>query len=141
VNAALNLRRNKADRPHDELPSALARGGARAPEISYLRGRYKAEFEAAIRTALRGLGPRDATLLRLHLEQRIGIDQLAVMYKISRATAARWMQRARAALEDGVRAELREKLKLTTSEFDSLAGALLSDLEVSVLAVLGEGKA
>lgn len=140
VRLALNLRRNMADKPHDLFSSALgeAAGKQRAPELDYVRANYKAEFEEAVRTALRALSARDATLLRLHLEERLGIDALATMYKVGRSTAARWMQAARAALEAGVRKELLDRLKLTPSELDSLAGALLSQLEVSVLGILKE---
>ncbi len=143
VRLALNLRRNMADKPHDMFSSALGQnaGEARAPELDYVRANYKTEFEEAVRTALRALSSRDATLLRLHLEERLGIDALATMYKIGRSTAARWLQAARAALEAGVRTELHERLNLTPSELESLAGALLSQLDVSVIGILKEERA
>lgn len=135
---ALNMRRNMADRPHDELPSTLGVAGA-AAELAYVRTRYKAEFEDAVRAALRALSPRDATLLRLHLEERVGIDALGAMYRVGRSTAARWLQAARAALEDGVKKELHVRLRVTPAELESLAGELLSQLEVSVVGILREG--
>lgn len=141
VRIALNLRRNMADRPHDMFSSSIVRdvGGHRPPELAYVRARYKTEFEDAVRAALRALSPRDATLLRLHLEQRLGIDALGAMYGVGRSTAARWLQAARATLEESIKKELREKLGLTPSELESLAGELLSQLEVSVVAILNEG--
>ena len=142
VRLALNVRRNMADGPHDALSSAVGQEstGRRAPELTYLRARYTADFEAAVRVALRALSPRDATLLRLHLEQRLGIDALGTMYKVGRSTAARWLQAARGALADGVRRELYEKLALAPSELESVAAALLSQLDVSVVDILNEGK-
>jgi RNA polymerase sigma-70 factor (ECF subfamily) len=104
-----------------------------------LRTRYKTQFEDAVRNALRALPVRDATLLRLHLEQRMGVDALATMYKVGRSTAGRWLQAARAAVEERVKEELRDNLGLSASEFESIAAQLLSQLEVSVIAVLNEG--
>jgi RNA polymerase sigma-70 factor (ECF subfamily) len=134
---ALNLRRGAAERPHDELTSDVGSvGAAIAPELEYIRDRYKLEFDSALRLALSRLSPKQRLLLQLHLSDRLGIDQLAAMYKVGRSTAARWLAAAREAIYEETRSVLQERLELSTAEFDSLAALMRSDIEVSVVDAL-----
>jgi RNA polymerase sigma-70 factor (ECF subfamily) len=107
-------------------------------DAAYLEARYKPEFEAAVRVAMTRLLPKQRTLLRLHLLDGLTIDVLGVHYKVSRATAARWLAGAREALAEGTRAELVEKLGLTPSQYESLARLLQNRLDVSVASLLRE---
>ena len=133
---ALNLRRNKDDRGHDELVSGVGAVTAGAPELDYLKRRYKPAFEAALRVALEKLDPKDRALLRLHLGDGLSIDRLGALYRVGRSTAARWLARARAALLDETRRELVRTLHITSSEFASIAALVRSDLDVSVVRLL-----
>jgi RNA polymerase sigma-70 factor (ECF subfamily) len=107
------------------------------PEVDFVRARYKAEFEGAVASALARLTPRDRGLLRLHLGERMSIDGLAVAYRVGRSTAARWLASARAQLLEEVEDELRARLRTTPSEIRELGVALRSELDVSVLRLLG----
>lgn len=133
---ALNLRRNKADRGHDELASGVGAVTAAAPELDYLKRRYKPAFEAALRVALENLEAKDRTLLRLHLGDGLSIDRIGTLYRVGRSTAARWLARARMALLDETRQELVRTLHITPSEFESIAALVRSDLDVSVVRLL-----
>jgi RNA polymerase sigma-70 factor (ECF subfamily) len=137
VRTALNLRRRKGD-----APSARAVLGSsdaplqREPELEYLRERYKDQFANAVRDALAALPARERALLRLHLGERASVDKLAAIYHVGRSTAARWLAAARARLVEETRSRLCERLRLTDSEYRSLAALVRSDVEVSVVRLL-----
>ncbi len=103
------------------------------PELQYLKERYKVEMEEALVRALGGLGDRERTLLRLHLGERMSIDHIGSMYQVNRATAARWLVRARQALLDATRHEIQARLRVSSSECDSIVALVRSQLDVSIL--------
>jgi RNA polymerase sigma-70 factor (ECF subfamily) len=102
------------------------------PELLYMKERYKVEIEGAVTRALDGLGDRERALLRLHLGQHMSIDELGAMYKVNRATAARWLATARESLVASARDDLRARLGLSDSERESLAALVQSELHVSI---------
>lgn len=102
-------------------------------ECLLLRARYGEAFQSSLREAIAALPQRDRNALRMHVTGRCSIDEIGRAYGVHRATAARWLERARLALGRGVRAGLgRRDLQLTESEFQSLAGAVASDLELQL---------
>jgi RNA polymerase sigma-70 factor (ECF subfamily) len=134
---AFDLRRAKSDRPHDELKSDVKLDvPATEPELAMLRARYKSDFEEALRLALRALPSRERAILRLHLAERTSIDGLATMYNVGRSTAARWLASAREHLLEKTREQFCDRVGLPSEEFDSVAAALRSDLDVSIIANL-----
>jgi RNA polymerase sigma-70 factor (ECF subfamily) len=124
---------DKAGAPIDEDREVAA---AVDVEDAYLEARYKPEFEAAVRVAMGRLTPKQRTLLRHSLIDGLSIDVLGAHYKVSRATAARWLAGAREALRDGTRAELVGKLGLTPSQCASIARLIQSRLDVSAASLL-----
>jgi RNA polymerase sigma-70 factor (ECF subfamily) len=105
------------------------------PELAYLKQRYRDEFESAYRAALQALPERDRTLLRLHLFERVTLDRLAAMYAVDASTVSRWIQKARAAIRDATEDRLRDQLRVSTGEFASLARLVVSQLDVSIVAL------
>jgi RNA polymerase sigma-70 factor (ECF subfamily) len=131
VRMAIQLqKRHPAIRDDDVHHDAAA--PAADPELDLLRNRYRPQFEAALRVALNGLSERDRTLLRQHLLEGQTIDDLGARHGVHRATAARWLQNARAALLASVEKQLSASLGVSESEFVSLAGALRSHLDISL---------
>lgn len=100
------------------------------PLSAMLKERYTEAFQSALRDALTALSDRDRTLLRLRLVDGCGIDRLGRMYQVDRATAARWLGRARDAVLDNVRRKLSREYGMTRQEFFSLARVVLSQLEL-----------
>jgi RNA polymerase sigma-70 factor (ECF subfamily) len=138
VRTALNLKRRKGDRESTPLDEEREIAASVDVAAAYFERHYQAEFEAAVRAAAGRLTPKQRTLLRLHLLDGLSIDVLGAHYQVSRATAARWLVAAREALALGTRAELVEKLGLTPSQYESLAGFVRSRLDVSVASLLRE---
>lgn len=132
---ALNLRRGAAERVHESLTSRI---GAMVvePEAAVLRARYREHFEASLRAALSALPDRERALLLLTVRDGVTSAQIATLYKVSLATAKRMLARARARLLEDTKGELRKRLSLTSSEFDSVARAVCDDLDVSVARLL-----
>jgi RNA polymerase sigma-70 factor (ECF subfamily) len=133
---ALDLRRSAArmtglDPRADEILPANQH-----PEIDYLRTRYKAEFEAAVREALAGLPDRDRLLLKLTIVSGLSHEQLAHIYSVNQSTITRWIARAREQVLEVTEREVCSKLGMPPGEFRSLAGLLVSRLDLSISRVL-----
>jgi RNA polymerase sigma-70 factor (ECF subfamily) len=136
VRTALNMKRRKDDIAGTQLRSSMGDQLAQEPELQYLRERYREPFEQAIRDSLAALSTKERALLRMHLGERMTVDRLGVVYRVSRATAARWLAAAREQLLERTHAHLRERLRLTPSELDSLGALVRSQLDVSVVRLL-----
>lgn len=115
---------------HAELSDELA-AAPQSAELAILRTRYAGAFQGALRDAVAALPARERNALRMHVGGGCSIDQIGVAYGVHRATAARWLERARASMTLGVRRALSlRKVELTPSEFQSLGHALASELEL-----------
>lgn len=132
---------NESQRPNRDAPTddeelaAFPHGGA-DPELDLLRRKYSEEFKASFARALTALDTKDRAILGYVLVEKLGIDALASVYEVHRATAARWVQRARETLIAGVRADLEAHLKVETSEMESILRLVADDVEVSVRRLL-----
>jgi RNA polymerase sigma-70 factor (ECF subfamily) len=128
--------RRAALRRREQLPdseSSLEQVASSEPELRYLKARYKVEMERALGRAIERLSERERLLLRLHLTEAMSIDALGAMYSVNRATAARWLAAARAAILTGTREELSAALELGPNEWGSIAALVQSVLSVSVV--------
>jgi RNA polymerase sigma-70 factor (ECF subfamily) len=142
LRVAARLREGK-DRETDlerlEKLSERALGAAGSdPEVELLKKTYREEFRRAFYDALSELTARERNLLRLHTLDRLTGEQIAEFYRVSGATTSRWLQRARDTLHARTRELLGERLGLGPSQLDSLAGLVLSQLDLSLGRVLGE---
>src|SRR3954468_3823448 len=106
------------------------------PEVDYLRNRHKAEFEAAVRDALAALPDRDRLLLRLTTVSGLSHEQIAGVYKVNQSTVSRWIARARAEVLEATERTVCGKLGVQRDEFMSLAGLLVSRIDLSISRVL-----
>lgn len=139
VRTVVSLRRGKepsAPRDEeDELLGNLAAHGADA-ELEHLRARYKVAFQTAFHDALMSLDVAERNLLRLHHVEGLGIDDIAPVFQIHRATAARRLTKAREEISTRTRSLLVSRMHLTESECSSIMGMILSQLDVSIVRVL-----
>lgn len=108
------------------------RTDASDPQLEYVKRRYRQQFEAALRTALSHLSAEQRNILRLHFLDGLSIDKLGALFKVHRATAARWVVAAQRALLADVRANLQEQLNVSPSEVDSIARLVRSQLHLSL---------
>ena len=118
----------------DELEGVLA--GGDDPRIDHLKRLYRDAFKRAFQAAVDALDDRDRLVLRQHTLDRLGIDQLAGLHGIHRATAARWVQSARDGVLARTHRELLRTLRLTRGELASVMRLIHSRLDVSLERVL-----
>jgi RNA polymerase sigma-70 factor (ECF subfamily) len=137
----IKLRGRFAARPCDRLCELAHGADSDQPDLLLARARYGRELDASLRTAIAALVSRERLLLRLHHVDGWSIDRVAALYRVSRATTARWLAAARKALYEATKRDLRARLSVTSREADSLAALVVGDVELSLGRLLTEGYA
>jgi RNA polymerase sigma-70 factor (ECF subfamily) len=125
----------EASEPEHDLFSALVSPSA-TPETQVDSEHVRSRVRDAFVVAVGRLSARDRNLLHYSLCDGLSIDVIARMYRVHRATAARWIAAARDDLVKTTRAELRELLAVPDTEVDTLLRGGLSRFELSVARVL-----
>jgi RNA polymerase sigma-70 factor (ECF subfamily) len=113
----------------DRLIEALPTGD---PQLEQLKRFYRGAFTSAFNDALRRLPDRERTVLRQQLLDGLSIDQIGAVYRVHRATAARWLEQARQSVLATTRQLLVERLELAAPELDSILRMIESQLEISL---------
>jgi RNA polymerase sigma-70 factor, ECF subfamily len=130
VREAQNAKRRLkyADDP-DELPLAADQHD---PEVALLKRKYTKEFETAFQEVLATLSADERNVLRLHYLDGLTIEEVGKAYRVSRATAARWIAKARDHIIERVREQLEERLDQSTASPDSVLAFVHSQLGMSL---------
>ncbi|HTJ41700.1 MAG TPA: sigma-70 family RNA polymerase sigma factor [Kofleriaceae bacterium] len=118
----------------------LDQPGEGDPVLERLKAQYRAEFAAALGEALIDLDPRERTLLRLSVLDQLGIDEIGAIYAVHRATAARWLVKARSSLVEQTQKRLAGRLNLDEGEITSVIRMIQSKLDVSVERLIDEAE-
>ena len=139
----IDLGRTAARREPEELvePGALFDrfvDEAQDIELDYLKHTYRAAFKAAFAAATAALTPRQRNLLGQNILGELNIDQLGAMYGVHRATAARWLQDARAQLAANTRAQLAAQLRIAPDEVASIMNLIQSRVSLSLSRLLAD---
>jgi RNA polymerase sigma-70 factor (ECF subfamily) len=129
--AALARRDHHVPADDDEIDGMVEQG--LDPELLLDHEAYRVEFRDAFAEAFTRLAVADRNLLRLNVLDKVGIDEIAAMHGVHRATSARWLKRVREQLYRETRRGLMARLKLTPSEFDSALRLVRSQLDVSIV--------
>jgi RNA polymerase sigma-70 factor (ECF subfamily) len=120
----------------DQLEEATA--GTPDPDLELLRRAVGPTFQGALRESLAALSARERNVLRMHAVQNLPIDQIALPYRIHRATAARWLNEIKRKVMKGVRDRvLKQHPALSDSELGSLQRLVLSELHLSLAGSAG----
>jgi RNA polymerase sigma-70 factor (ECF subfamily) len=107
------------------------------PALEELKTKYRAELADAFRTALGELPARERTLLRYQLIDGLTIDEIGALFRVHRATAARWIAKIRDDVLVRTRALMALALGVDTAEAASIVRMVQSQLDVSVIRHLG----
>jgi RNA polymerase sigma-70 factor (ECF subfamily) len=113
-------------------------GGHGDPLLEQLKAEYRSEFALALREAIADLTAEDRTLLQQQIVEGLSIDELGAAYGVHRATAARWYNRARAALVSATHKRLAARLDLPVEQIESVIRLVQSRLDASVIRYLRE---
>jgi RNA polymerase sigma-70 factor (ECF subfamily) len=139
MRTALNARRRRVTDPapsatDDALLDVAAPAGD--PEAAQILAKYGPAYKVAVHEALAELPPEDRNVLRLSLLEGLGIDAIARIYDVHRATVARWIGRARETVVEGARRRLGETARLDPAELASITRACRSTLDLSLVRAL-----
>jgi RNA polymerase sigma-70 factor, ECF subfamily len=102
------------------------------PELDFIKGRYRRDFEIAFGAALLEIADRDRALLRMHVVAGLTLEKIGAIYHVDRSTVSRWLSDARRDLLDRTELQLRGRLGIAPAEFESMARLLTSQLEIDL---------
>jgi RNA polymerase sigma-70 factor, ECF subfamily len=139
---ALDLvRRGPRDKPTGEEPSddLLVARIADAPDVQLAKETDRSHLREALRSSFATLSAQERNLLRYAILDGLGIDELAKIYQVHRATAARRLVASRDRLAEGVRQYLRTNLQLDESACMSLVRDGLSQVDLTLRTHLPSG--
>jgi RNA polymerase sigma-70 factor (ECF subfamily) len=110
------------------------------PAFEDLKSEYRTEFAHALNEAIADLTAEDRTLLRQAIVDDMSIDAIGAAFGVHRATAARWLTRARGALVSATHRRLAARLELPVEQIESVIRLVQSKLDASVIRYLKERK-
>jgi len=127
--------RREVPRPTDDdiLDQAVAR---QDPELAHLKSLYGGHVKAAFEEAFRGLDREDRQWLRFSFLEGLNLDELAAIFRTSRATAGRRRRRALDRLMTDTRRQLSATLEMTEGEMESVMNLVRSRLHLSLSRLL-----
>jgi len=135
VRSAIDLMRARREFPADANTLDEV-GGAIDPLLASLKQRYREEFRVAFGEAAAQLTDRERTLLRYRFLDDLSIDEIGVLYRVHRATVARWIAAIREGLFEGTRTRLVTHLAISESEVDSVLRLIDSQLDISIETIM-----
>jgi RNA polymerase sigma-70 factor (ECF subfamily) len=135
---AFDMARSDVFRVRDDQDRLAEMAAAVADaDLELLKRSLGEAFQGALRETLAALSSRERNILRLHVVQGLGIDDLARPYGIHRATAARWLNEIKSKVLKGVRERVvSDHRELSDADLDSLQRLVLSQLHLSLMSPL-----
>ncbi len=106
------------------------------PELNAILARYTPIVQQQLKQAIERLSERDRTLLRLYFVEGLNVDSIGTIYRVHRASAARWIGAIRSHLLDQVCGHLQLNIGLTHSEAASLVNCVRGELALSLTRLL-----
>jgi RNA polymerase sigma-70 factor, ECF subfamily len=132
IREAQNAKRGPANKPGIDADDAHLASPDHDPEVQLLKRRYAAEFKEAFQGVLVSLSADERNVLRLHYLDGLTIEEVGKAYRVSRATAARWIADARGKIVDRVQRSLGDRLGRGGPNADSLLAFVRSQLDMSL---------
>ncbi len=120
-----------------DLPDVVQSVLGEDPELAPFAEQIEKPFADAFAEALGELSARERNVLRLYLIEEVSAEQIGVMYRVHRATVARWIAQSRRKVHASTKKRLAETLELGPSSFESVMGQMLSGLDLSLATLLG----
>ncbi|SEL63046.1 RNA polymerase sigma-70 factor [Stigmatella aurantiaca] len=119
------------------IVEALSEPGTNA-ELDLIKRRYHREFRQAVREAVISLTRDQRHLLRLHFIDRLSTTEMGPLFRVNQSTISRWIKSARHTVFEGTKSRLKERLRLSSGEFDSLLAAIESHFDEGFSQVLDD---
>lgn len=106
------------------------------PEVGMVAREIRASFASAFSASLSELTLRERTVLRLYLVEDVSAETIGAMYRVHRATVARWIGRARRKVQAKTRERLVRDSPVTPTSLDSVIGLVMDGIDLSLASVL-----
>jgi RNA polymerase sigma-70 factor (ECF subfamily) len=106
------------------------------PELHFMKQEHRTALKEELEAAIKDLSPRQRMVLRLHLVERLGIDSIAAICSVHRATAARQVALAKETLAIRVRLRLVARWNVSGSDLPALKSLVDSQLDLSLRRLL-----
>jgi RNA polymerase sigma-70 factor (ECF subfamily) len=136
--AVTTLRHEQAESRARHQATAHLQVAVADPEMAALRHRYRARLQEAVNDAVTSLDDRDKMLYQMHLVEGLTLERIAVAYGVRHPTILRWLDKARRKVLNEAKRRLRESLRISSGEFDSIAGLLAGELDLEISRVLSK---
>ncbi len=101
-------------------------------ELAYLKQLYRREFKEAFQEALDALPPRERNILRYNVLKGLNIEEIGAIYRVHRATVARWIAHARELLLHKTRENLSRRVRMSNDQLESMLRLIESQMDVSL---------
>jgi RNA polymerase sigma-70 factor (ECF subfamily) len=139
VRHAINRAQKKHPTPSADIEALAEQAAVAVPggDLAPLKSVYGERFRRAFATAFGTLAVRERNLLRQEYLDGLGLEALATLHGVHRATVARWRARALARLLRETRRVLAADLEASRREIDSVMRFARSELDVSLMRLLG----
>jgi RNA polymerase sigma-70 factor (ECF subfamily) len=135
--ALMELRHERAETRARQEAAARGRLANDDPELAAIKERFRERFQGAVAAALGTLEDREKTLYRMHLVDGQTLESIGKVYNVHHTTVLRWLAAARERVVEEAKRRLRAELDVSTSEFESLARLLASEVDLNASVVLG----
>lgn len=132
----LKTRRPERHLPIDEMKLSDALSPFLRADNVVQGAQLQPAVQNALTVALESLPARSKAILRLHFVEHLNIEEIGNLYRVHRATVARWLVSIRQDLFAKVQKDIEVDLRVTPSEFRSLLGAVRDDLHASLSRIL-----
>jgi RNA polymerase sigma-70 factor, ECF subfamily len=106
------------------------------PEATLIKDSYREMLTAALQESLAALAPRQKTVLRMHVVDQLNIDVIGRIYRVHRATVARWLVAIRRCVFDDLRARAALRWGGSTNDLRSLVRILGDEIRISAKRIL-----
>jgi RNA polymerase sigma-70 factor (ECF subfamily) len=136
IRAAMDLLKKQRWRVSDNEWLGRLADESSGPELHAMKNQHVAGLKDELEVVVAGLSARERTVLRLHLIERLGIDAIASICSVHRATAARALTRAKARIVDELRARLVYRWKVAPNELPALGTLVADPLDLNLARLL-----
>lgn len=134
----LGHRRKREERLRslDEIADEVLLEVGRGPELDVMRRDLKNRLRAALEQALAELSSRERNVLRYHFLSGHSIDTIGDIYRVHRATAARWLARAQKHIVERTRELFMNQAQIQADSLPHVWNLIASKLSLSLGSLL-----
>lgn len=122
----------------EQAASTVLLNTQQTPELALLTGHMKAAFQRAFEDAITALTCRERNLLRYYFLRRLSLEQIGSMYRVSRATAARWVAYAQERLGQMTRERFLTGTEVSADSLPRIMSLIQSRISIDLGTLLHE---